>query len=111
MTNKGFAKTDGELLEVNWQDRLWIRIRRVDGCKEPGLASFDNQEIMGSDISRFLPNWPALPWTELEDSDLSHGQWYAYEGNYRINIYGEPGSSMWHFEVMDLWRRFMVESA
>nr|MDP2191458.1 hypothetical protein [Rhodoferax sp.] len=102
---------DRTCLEIKCQDRLWIVIRRLDGHKEPGFVRFDGREIVASEIGMFLPNLHDLSWTELEDSDLSHGQWYAQDGGFRINIYGEPGSSMWHFEVMALWRQFIGESA
>lgn len=89
--------------------QLWMTIRRVDSCREPGLASFDGREIRANEIAAILPNWRVLLWTQREDSDLSHGQWFAVDGDYRIHIYGDPGSSKWHSEVMEIWHRFMVE--
>lgn len=70
---------------------------------------FDGQEIGVNEIAVFLPNWRVLSWTQQEDSDLSHGQWSAEDGDYRIRIYGDPGSSKWHSEVMGLWCRFTAE--
>lgn len=111
MTNRGMARIDRTSLEIKCQDRLWIIIRRLDGSLEPGFSRFDGQEIGAREIGMFLPNWQTLSWTQIDGSDLSSGEWHAKDGDYRINIYGDPGSSMWHVEVMALWRRFVGEPA
>lgn len=101
MTSVGAATTDGVSLEVRWLDQLWMTIRRADGGKDAGFADFDGRKMVTDDIGDFLPNWRTLSWSKMQDSDLSHGQWAAHEGDYRINIYGEPGGAAWHGEVMD----------
>ncbi|MDO8767376.1 MAG: hypothetical protein Q7K57_01445 [Burkholderiaceae bacterium] len=111
MISRGVATADGTRLEVQCaEDKLWMTIRRVDGCQDPGFARFDGREIGVIEIGMFLPNWATLSWTQIKDSDLSHGQWSAHDCDYRINIYGDPGSSLWHGQVMALYCRFMGES-
>lgn len=109
MSRWGMARLDGSGLEIQCPQRLWMDIRRLDGRVEPGFARLDGREITARDIGLFLLDWRALAWTRMGNSDLSSGQWMAQDGDYRINIYGDPGSSLWHEEVMDLYRRFMGE--
>ena len=111
MTNRGMARIDRTRLEIKCPDRLWIIIRRLDGSQEPGFSRFDGQAIGVHEIGMFVPNWQTLSWKQLEGSDLSSGEWHAEDGAFWINTYGNPGSSMWHSEVMELWRRFIGESA
>jgi hypothetical protein len=99
--------TDGCSLEIQCPNRLWMTIRRIDGAVDPKFKHLAEQAITVSEIEILLPDWRALIWSQIPDSDLSSGQWMAENGDWRINIYGEPGSSMWHAEVMDLYGRFM----
>lgn len=88
-------------------NKLWIMLRRVDDSRVPLFARFDGQDTGTKEIATLLPNWRALSWTQQEDSDLSHGQWSAEEGDYLIFICGDPGGRAWHWEVLALWCRFM----
>lgn len=85
-----------------------MTIRRVDRQNnEPGFARFHGAEIGTAEVERFLPNRRALLWTQIEESALSRGEWYAQDGACRVNIHGDPDSILWHEEVMGLYRRFM----
>lgn len=102
------SSSDGKGLEIICMaDKLWISLRRSDGRREPRFTHFDGQEIGTNEFATLLPNWRALSWTQQEDSDLSHGQWSAEDGDYLVFICGDPGGRAWHWEVMALWCRFM----
>lgn len=111
-TDGWIVSTDGMRAEVMRPERLRISIRHLDDDQASGLLNLDGREVILRDIEELLPNVRALSWTEVKcGGDLSVGEWYALDGGYRINIYGAPGSEMWHSEVMALWRRFLDESA
>lgn len=104
---RGVATTDGISVEVKCPDQFWMTFRRMDDGHDHGFARFAGQEFGATEIGILLPNWRILTWTQIDGGDLSSGQWYARDGDYRINIYGNPGSSMGHGQVMGRWRRFM----
>lgn len=107
MSRRGVATSDGASVEVKCPDRLWMTIRRADGRKEPRFARLAGKDFGVIEIGILVPNWRVLSRTRMQDSDLSSGLWSAHHGDYRISIYGDPGFSVWHTEVMGLWRRFM----
>jgi len=108
MKSNGEFSSDGKSLQISCMaDKLWIMLSRADDLREPRFATFDRVHIGSDEIATLLPNWRALLWTQQEDSDLSHGQWSAHEGDYSIWICGDPGGRAWHWEVMALWCRFM----
>jgi len=108
MNGKAVIGTDGCSLEIQCSEgRLWMTLRHIDGMVDPKLMSLAGQAITRREIEFFLPHWRNLCWTQIPDSDLSRGQWMAQEGDWRLCIYGEPGSRLWHAEVMALYERFM----
>ena len=115
-TGTGRISTQDAHLVIQCPNRLWISLRRMDGLPEPAWVGLDATEITPSQLAVWLPLWATLVWQAIEPSDLSSGEWtaqhaqhnlHARKDNYRINLYGDPGSSMGHEEVMRLWRRFM----
>lgn len=109
------SANDSEL-EIQCPSRLWISLRRMDGLPDSEWVGLDATEITPSQLAVWLPSWRTLIWQAIEPSDLSSGEWHAQhdqharQGDYRINLYGEPGSSMGHEEVMRLWQRFMGDT-
>lgn len=106
-TGTGRISTQDAHLVIQCPNRLWISLRRLDGLTVPEWVGLDAKGIAPAQLATWLPDWPSLAWQEIELSDLSSGEWHAKQGDYRINLYGDPGSSMGHEEVMRLWRRFM----
>jgi hypothetical protein len=106
-SNSEYSADGKELQIICMANKLWISLRRSDDRREPRFARFDGLHIDANEIATLLPNWRALSWTQQEDSDLSHGQWSAEEGDYLVFICGDPGGRAWHWEVMALWCRFM----
>lgn len=103
----GNVTTQAAALQVQWLEQLWISIRRCDGNDEPQFARLAGRPMTLDELGRLLPQWQTLSWAQIEDSDLSHGQWTALQEPFRINLYGEPGGRASHAQVMAHWVTLM----
>lgn len=109
MPAAALANANAFRIELRCPEQLWICIRRLDRREDPAFARFDGQPFGLKQIEALLPNWYGLEWTQIEGAgDLSRGEWYACEGAYRINLYGDPNSSLEHRQVMNLWLGFVA---
>lgn len=82
---------------------VWLDIQLADqaeGALPAELQRLVGKRVSPEDIRAVLPDWSSLQWEQIPPSDLSSGEWVARVGRYRVNIYGHPGSAVWHDQVM-----------
>ncbi len=89
-----------DFITIQWRDDLWTTIRRLDGTKLVAPTQENDQSAASDIVKRAIPNFSGLQWHKIEPSDLSHGEWTAEDGEFRVNIYGNPGGQAWHEQVL-----------
>lgn len=97
-------------LVVHCLGEVWLSIKAIESKDQtlaPQLQRLVGRFISPIDIKELLPDWQALAWEPLPVSDLSSGEWVAFANGYRVNIYGDPGSLMWHQQVLERVLRFV----
>lgn len=108
-TRLAVAVVDGKLLDIRWPGKqLMLQLSRLDGRPEPSFERFRSQRMRPGDLEDLIPDWPALRWNPQPPiSDLSRGEWTAESAEHRIQICGEPNSSLDHRQVMQLFTELM----
>ena len=67
----------------------------------PVLDTYAGQSFCIWRMEELIPNWLGLHWTQVENGgDLSEGEWVATRHDWRVNLFAEPGSGLYHHEVM-----------
>lgn len=93
-----------------WRERwgFGVAISRLNRRPDPRFSQMAGKVLTVSEIEAFFPHLRGLTWEEIEGSDLSHGEWSAQEGDYRINFFGGTDSGAWHHETMAVWRELLA---
>jgi hypothetical protein len=97
------GQVENGALVVHCPGQVWISIRPadpLDASLPPALLQLTGTLIEPADIKALLPDWASLRWEPIPPSDLSSGEWVIHGNGYRVNVYGEPGASRFHHEVM-----------
>ena len=104
------GQTQRGALIVQCPGDVWLYLRLADreaDALPPELERLVGKRISPEDVRAVVPEWPSLQWEQIPPSDLSSGEWAACAGRYRVNIYGHPGSAVWHDQVMALVQSWM----
>ncbi|HEY9096944.1 MAG TPA: hypothetical protein VIN35_14455 [Hydrogenophaga sp.] len=91
------------VLVVHCPGQVWMSIRPIQPLEaplSPDLLRLVGRVVAPADIKALLPDWASLKWERIPPGDFSNGEWVIYGNGYRVNVYGEPGASSFHHEVM-----------
>jgi len=93
---------DSKLLELRHAPaQIVVCLSHIDRISMPVFDSYADQSFSLWRMEELISNWLELHWDRVESQgDLSEGQWVAVRDDWRINLYAEPGTGLYHREVM-----------
>lgn len=107
-TSLQIGQVQNSALLVHCPGQVWISVRPAesgDQALPPALLRLVGTSITPADIKALLPDWASLQWEQIPPSDLSSGEWVAFTSGFRVNVFGDPASSIWHHQVIaEMWR-------
>ena len=91
-----------KLLElIHKPAQIRVCLSHLDRIAMPLFDRYANQRFGLHVMEELIPNWLGLHWTQLSSrGDMSEGPWVAIRDDWRVTLYGEPGTGLDHREVM-----------
>jgi hypothetical protein len=112
MNAKGFATVVADSLVCSIADADWhFSIRRVDGRTHGPFFDLHGKGISAADVARYIPNFEALPWTEVPDGILCKSQSYTKDNEFKVTIQSTEDGPRNHQEVKDAFLDFLRDAA
>jgi hypothetical protein len=108
MRAKGSATVMAGSLSGSIPDADWhFSIRRVDGKTHGLFFDFHKKEASAADVAKYLPNWEALQWTEINDSTLGKSEFCAKDLESKVDVQLAENGSKTHKEVVEAFLTFL----
>lgn len=109
-TGTQIGQLENGALVVHCPGQVWISVRPAESGDQtlpPALMRLVGTIVAPADIKALLPDWATLRWEPIPPSDLSSGEWMACSIGYRVNVYGDPATSLWHNNAMEAPKSFL----
>jgi hypothetical protein len=84
-----------------------ISIRRSDGKADRQFTEYDQKPVTPTVIAKFIPNWRALKWKEVNGIAPLPRESFAADEKYNINIVVRDGAALSHEERQSRFIAFM----
>lgn len=109
MTGSGSVLPSAAGLVVTFGAQGWsFTLRRADLRSADIFFKYHGKEVAAADVSRFLPNWRSLNWTQVPGSLLSRNELSAVDGEYAISLSADSMGDMEPDELVTAFLRFVA---